>query len=285
MAMATGSADPLLRGGAAGALLNATATAVYQGHRWGFEMGMEKDPSEAFSSSFFMILATEMGDETFIIAAVMAMRHPKFRILAGALAALYIMTVLSAGLGLVLPNLISQESVHSCATVLYTFFGCRLMYIGARGEEEDKEEEFAEVENTLKESATKAQRSLVRRTFSKLCTPVFLEALMLTFLAEWGDRSQIATITLAAHMNPMGVIVGACIGHTICTSLAVFSGEWLGRRISSRVVAFVGGTLFLFFAVYNFFTVGAGFGVVTSPTDMPVLTVIPDTLALATQGQ
>lgn len=220
----------------------------------GLDLGLDKSIGEALYGSFFMILATEMGDETFIIAAVMAMRHPKITVLGGALAALYIMTVLSAGLGIVLPNLISQSTVHSCATVLYTFFGCRLMWIGARGEVEDKDEEFEEVENTLKDAASKEHRGLVRRFFSKMLTPIFLEALMLTFLAEWGDRSQIATITLAAHLNPIGVILGAMAGHSICTSLAVFGGEWLGKRISARIVAFVGGFLFLAFALINFFT-------------------------------
>lgn len=225
----------------------------FYGHRWGFDMQLDKSPSEAFSSSFFMIMATELGDETFIIAAVMAMRHPKLTVLGGALAALYFMTVLSAGLGVVLPNLISQKTVHNCATVLYTFFGLRLIYIGAKGEGEDKDEEFEEVENNLKESASKEHKGLLRRMFSKLVTPIFIEALMLTFLSEWGDRSQIATITLAAHENPLGVILGACIGHTICTSLAVFGGEWLGKRISQRWVAFGGGCLFLCFAALNLF--------------------------------
>merc|ERR1719277_332028 len=167
------------------------------------------------------------------------------------------MTVLSAFLGIVLPNLISQRTVHNFATMLYTFFGMRLIYIGLKGEEEDKDEEFKEVESTLKDSATKAQKSMIRRTFSKVCTPIFMEALMLTFLAEWGDRSQIATISLAAHENPMGVILGACVGHTICTSLAVFGGEWLGKRISSRLVAFGGGFLFLIFALLNALSIGS----------------------------
>jgi len=222
------------------------------GHRWAMHMNTEMSMSESFSSSFFMILATELGDETFIIAAVMAMRHPKTTVLAGALSALYFMTVLSVAIGLVLPNLISQRTVHNCATVLYTFFGCRLMWIGARGEEENKDEEFEEVENTLKESASKEQKGVARQLFSKFCTPIFLEALILTFLAEWGDRSQIATITLASHQNPIGVIVGACIGHSICTGLAVYGGEWLGKRISQRLVAFTGGFLFFLFAVINF---------------------------------
>jgi len=246
------AADPANAFLAPGTPINGTD---FYGHRWGFDMQLDKSFSEGISSSFFMILATELGDETFIIAAVMAMRHPKIRVLGGALSALYFMTVLSAFLGVVLPNLISQRTVHNCATLLYTFFGMRLIWIGAKGEGDDKEEEFEEVESTLKDSATKAQKSLVRRTFSKLCTPIFMEALMLTFLAEWGDRSQIATISLAAHENPVGVIVGACVGHTICTSLAVFGGEWLGKRISSRLVALGGGCLFLVFALINALTV------------------------------
>lgn len=232
------------------------------GGTWNFDMQLDKNPMEALSSSFFMILATEMGDETFIIAAVMAMRHPKLVVLGGALAALYFMTVLSAALGVVLPNLISQSTVNNCATVLYTFFGMRLMYIGYKGEEENKDEEFEEVENNLKATQTseKNHKSMFRRTMTRIVSPIFLEALLLTFLAEWGDRSQIATITLAAHENPLGVILGAIIGHTICTSLAVFGGEWLGKRIPQRYVAFGGGMLFLFFAVFNFLTTRAAEG-------------------------
>lgn len=259
----------------------------FQGHRWAFDMMLDKSPSEAFSTSFFMILATEMGDETFIIAAVMAMRHPKFTVLGGALAALYFMTVLSAGLGVVLPNFISQRTVHSCATLLYTFFGLRLMYIGAKGEEENKDEEFEEVENKLKDSSSKERKGFVRRAFHKFCTPIFLEALMLTFLAEWGDRSQIATITLASHENPLGVIIGACIGHTICTSLAVFGGEWLGKRISQRLVAFTGGALFIVFALINFMTIaptepGSSSAVAASIADM--VTAMPGAAAAAVTG-
>lgn len=227
-------------------------------------MQLDRPLGEGIWSSFIMILATELGDETFIIAAVMAMRHAKLTVLGGALSALYFMTVLSAFLGIVLPNLISQQTVHNCATMLYTFFGLRLIYIGLKGEEEDKDEEFEEVESNLKDSAAKAQKSIIRRTFSKICTPIFMEALMLTFLAEWGDRSQIATISLAAHENPIGVILGACVGHTICTGLAVFGGEWLGKRISSRMVALGGGCLFIIFAIINALTVQDG-GPVTLP--------------------
>merc|ERR1719389_476271 len=77
---------------------------------------------------------------------------------------------------------------------------------------------------------------------------VFVKAFVATFLAEWGDRSQIATIALAAEKGVLGVTVGGILGHALCTAIACVGGKILARRISERVVTYVGGALFLFFA-------------------------------------
>ena len=69
--------------------------------------------------------------------------------------------------------------------------------------------------------------------------------------AEWGDRSQIATVPLAAVYNPYGVTVGAILGHMLCTGTAVVGGQLLAMRISQRTVAVAGGVLFLLFAVHS----------------------------------
>ena len=81
---------------------------------------------------------------------------------------------------------------------------------------------------------------------------IFTQAFTLTFLAEWGDRSQIATIALASSKNPFGVIVGGLVGHAMCTGLAVLGGRMLAARISEKTVALVGGILFLLFAIHSF---------------------------------
>lgn len=83
---------------------------------------------------------------------------------------------------------------------------------------------------------------------------IFTQAFTLTFLAEWGDRSQIATIALASSKNPYGVILGGLVGHAFCTALAVVGGRMLAARISERTVALVGGTLFLLFAIHSLVT-------------------------------
>lgn len=206
---------------------------------------------DALFASLSMILVSEIGDETFIIAALMAMRHPKSIVLSGALSALFIMTILSTGLGRIVPNLISRKHTNSAATVLYAFFGLRLLYIAWRADPKaSQKKEIEEVEEKLDGGQGK---TAIRRFFSRFCTPIYLESFILTFLAEWGDRSQIATIALATHKNAIGVAAGATIGHTICTSVAVVGGSMLASKISQRTVATVGGLLFLGFSLSSYF--------------------------------
>ncbi len=61
---------------------------------------------------------------------------------------------------------------------------------------------------------------------------ILTQAFVMTFLAEWGDRSQIATIALAASYNLFMVNVGALLGHFLCTGGAVQLGEWISKRVS-----------------------------------------------------
>jgi putative Ca2+/H+ antiporter (TMEM165/GDT1 family) len=112
------------------------------------------------------------------------------------------------------------------------------------------QEEIHEVEEKLGKKSESSTRRLLRRC----CTPIFLEAFLLTFIAEWGDRSQIATITLAAHDDPISVTIGAIIGHSICTGAACVGGELLARKISQRTMAAAGGTLFFLFAAHQFWS-------------------------------
>lgn len=57
----------------------------------------------------------------------------------------------------------------------------------------------------------------------------------MTFLGEWGDRSQIATIAMAAGQDYWWVTAGALCGHAICTAAAVIGGRAIAGRVSLRV--------------------------------------------------
>ncbi|KAL7603747.1 hypothetical protein Lser_V15G18958 [Lactuca serriola] len=111
---------------------------------------------DAFFASLSMILVSEIGDETFIIAALMAMHHPKSIVLSGALSALFVMTILSTGLGRIVPNLISRKHTNSVATVLYAFFGLCLLYIAWRSDSKASQKtEMEQVEEKLESGQVK----------------------------------------------------------------------------------------------------------------------------------
>ena len=67
----------------------------------------------------------------------------------------------------------------------------------------------------------------------------------MTFLAEWGDRSQIATIALAASYNLLMVNIGALLGHFLCTGGAVQLGEWISKRVNEKQVHYAAGIVFI----------------------------------------
>ena len=74
--------------------------------------------------------------------------------------------------------------------------------------------------------------------FSLLLSPAWVQTFIMTFLGEWGDRSQIATIAMAAGQDYWWVTLGAVSGHAICTGLAVLGGRALAGRVSMRVGKF-----------------------------------------------
>ena len=71
----------------------------------------------------------------------------------------------------------------------------------------------------------------------------------MTFLAEWGDRSQIATISMGADYNALGICVGGSAGHATATALAVLGGRLMAAKISERSMGFAGGATFLLFGI------------------------------------
>jgi len=222
---------------------------------------------EGFTKSLAMTILSEIGDKTFFVAAIMAMRHPRRFILAGSLGALYIMTVISVFFGWAAPNVLSQKFSHLVTTVLFFAFGLWSLWEGLT--EGGASEELAEVEAKLsadpKENGISAKATVKSKVnddtkkqerpfLTQFFSPILLEAFSLTFFGEWGDKSQIATIGLAADENPVGVVLEGILGHTLCTAAAVFGGKTLAARISERMVAVSGGILFVIFGIQSLLT-------------------------------
>ena len=202
-----------------------------------------------------MILISEIGDKTFFIAAIMAMRHSRATVFAGAIGALGAMTALSAALGWAAPALISKTYTHYLAVALFFFFGLRSLYESLLAwEGGGMQEELAETEKELGSKGSKRGASAKQKARRAILSSTLVETFVITFLAEWGDRSQIATIGLAASEDPFGVTLGGCLGHAVCTGAAVLGGKHMATRVSERAVAITGGALFVLFGVHALVT-------------------------------
>lgn len=275
---------------------------------------------KAFTSSVAMILATEIGDKTFFIAAVLSMKHPRGAVFGGAILALTVMTILSTLLGLVVPQFLDRQYTHILSGLLFLYFGVKLVRDSTRMEGGKVSEELEEVEgelllhqnnqgnnNTRRKkkgddeddnintsdtnmeeghsinTPTTTSTGTIQRKSSSTAAPaststfngnakgthhqqqqhqpsaaaamyaVVLTSLTLTFVAEWGDRSQIATIALASSKNPVGVTVGGIVGHSICTASACIGGRLLASNISEKAVSQWGGVVFLLFGIHSLF--------------------------------
>ncbi|XP_020213374.1 GDT1-like protein 5 [Cajanus cajan] len=219
--------------------------------------------AQGFTKSLAMTILSEIGDKTFFAAAILAMRHPRRLVLSGCLSALIVMTILSVLVGWAAPNLISRTWTHHITTLL--FFGFGLWSIKDAIFEQGDTEEFAEVEakldkdwkanngasknsNKVDDAAKKHKRSFLFQFFS----PIFIQAFSITFFGEWGDKSQLATVGLAADENPFGVVLGGILGQALCTAAAVVGGKSLASQISEKIVALSGGILFIVFGIQSF---------------------------------
>ncbi|EXJ89407.1 hypothetical protein A1O3_02474 [Capronia epimyces CBS 606.96] len=261
-------------------------------------------PMHSLLLSFTMIIFSEIGDKTFLIAALMAMRHPRVVVFTAAFSALITMTVLSAVLGHAVPTLIPKSLTNFAAAGLFLVFGVKML-LEARGMSPDEGvgEEMKEVEMELEEKEHQQRRMSRRRSsispyaleagrgaigrkhtngrlpsppespassressptrgsmlnnvlsgINNLCSlllsPAWVQTFVMTFLGEWGDRSQIATIAMAAGQDYWWVTAGALGGHGICTAAAVLGGKAIAGKVSLKTVTMGGAIAFLVFGV------------------------------------
>ncbi|KAJ2968706.1 hypothetical protein NUW58_g10163 [Xylaria curta] len=107
-------------------------------------------PFHSFILSLTMILFSEVGDKTFLVAALMAMKHDRMVVFTAAFGALLVMTVLSAVLGHTLPALIPKRLTSFLAAGLFFVFGAKLLREGlAMDPNEGVTAEMQEVDGPL----------------------------------------------------------------------------------------------------------------------------------------
>ena len=193
----------------------------------------------AFTAGLLLITISELGDKSFFISLCLAMRYPRRWVFVGSATALALMTVLSVLMGQAIA-LVSKDISRWGMIALFVFFGVKLLWdawqMGDGSTDEVQREAIEAIEADRKSLGS--AWAVVSQSFG------------LTFLAEWGDRTQFATISLAAAQNPVGVVLGATLGHAICSAIAVYVGKAIAAKLSEKVITAIGGVLFLIFAAW-----------------------------------
>ncbi len=207
---------------------------------------LSSEPSlAAFGSSLTAITLAELGDKTFFMALILAVRHRARWVFIGSFAALTAVTLISLALGYGLRELLPQSLVPWLAAVLFLSFGIKLL-IDAQGM-------AANAATEEKEEAEQAINTAESSKAFNTAWAVIWEAFVLVFIAELGDRTQFTTIFMATAPAQVfsfgGLLAGTLLGHALVTWLAVGAGKWIGQWVNERLLYRLSGGLFLVFGL------------------------------------
>ncbi|KAI3381979.1 hypothetical protein SNEBB_008050 [Seison nebaliae] len=103
----------------------------------------------ALTASFSVVLISEIGDKTFFIAAIYAMQYSRLIVFLGSMTALGTMTILSAYLGNIITIWLPRHITILCSSVLFIFFGMKMLYEAKNMENENADDELEDVRKEL----------------------------------------------------------------------------------------------------------------------------------------
>jgi putative Ca2+/H+ antiporter (TMEM165/GDT1 family) len=175
----------------------------------------------ALALTFGAIFIVELPDKTFLATLVLATKYRPFLVWLGVGAAFAVQTTVAVLLGHA-ASFLPEEVVKSVALVMF-LAGAVILIREGRSHQQDSGEEYAEGATT----ATGFR--------------AVLASFLVLFAAEWGDLSQLLTISLVAKYEaPGSVFVGALAALLLVSGLAVAAGRALLRFISLHVLHYVG---------------------------------------------
>ncbi|MGD9701717.1 MAG: TMEM165/GDT1 family protein [Acidimicrobiia bacterium] len=182
----------------------------------------------AFLVSFGVIFVAELGDKSQLMALAFATRYPAVPVLIGITVATAIVHAVSVVVGAVLGAAIPTDVISIVAALSFVGFGLWTLR-GDRLTEEEHERAARPARNTV------------------------LAVGGVFFLAELGDKTMLATITLATTEGLFGTWLGSTVGMVAADALAIVVGRQLGARLPERGVRIGAAIAFFAFAAVLLF--------------------------------
>jgi len=179
----------------------------------------------AFGISFAVIFVAELGDKSQLMAMTFATRYRLLPVLAGITAATAVVHAVSVGIGYGLGVSLPTGPISLIAGVAFLGFGAWTL----RGDS------LTEKEKTKAERSTSAAFWTVAGAF---------------FLAELGDKTMLATVTLATQYGWFGTWLGSTIGMVVADALAILVGRMLGKHLPEKLIKYGAAALFAIFGIW-----------------------------------
>ncbi|HEX6869621.1 MAG TPA: TMEM165/GDT1 family protein [Micromonosporaceae bacterium] len=175
--------------------------------------------------SFGVIFVAELGDKSQLMALTFATRYRASTVLAGISIATAVVHLISVGVGYGLGAALPTGWIVLAAGLAFLAFGVWTV----RGDRLTDEE---------RARAGKRGRSALWAVGGAF------------FLAELGDKTMLATITLATQHGWFGTWIGSTVGMVAADALAILVGRWLGRSLPERAIRYGAAALFVLFGTW-----------------------------------
>lgn len=190
---------------------------------------------ESLLVSTGVVALAEMGDKTQLLAFILAARFKKpLPIIAGIFAATIVNHALAGAVGAWVTAVISAEILRWILGL--SFIGMAIW--------------------TMIPDKIEDEESQIAKRFG-----VFGATLITFFLAEMGDKTQLATVALAAHYGaPLMVVIGTTLGMLIADVPAVFVGDKLAQKIPMKLVHAIAALIFAVLGAATLLGAGDDFG-------------------------
>jgi len=177
-------------------------------------------------ASFFIIGLAELADKTQLLTMGYALKYPLKIVIGAVFAATALLMFIAVAFGQAINLFVPRFFLQLLAGLFFIFFGLWSIYGGLI----EKEEEG-------KAGGNKNPFPLIFGTF---------------FVAELGDKTQLATLALVARYGkPILVWLGATMGMAGVNCLGIFAGRWLREHISDRIISFLSAVIFILFGLWT----------------------------------
>lgn len=178
-------------------------------------------------TSYFLILAAEIGDKSQLVCMALAVRYRAAPVLAGSILAFLFLNSIAVIFGSAIAGWVPELVIAIAVSALFLGFGLHALFASA------DDDDISGKNISDDDIQIKSQRHILLSTFA------------LITLAELGDKTQLAVVALSSQGNPTSVWFGSTLALVTTSVMAVWAGRTLLQRIPIVLLHRISGALFI----------------------------------------